>query len=184
MMSVFVALLRGINVGNAKRVSMSALRECIEALGYKEVRTLLNSGNVVFSATRVDPVTAACRIEEAIQEKLGVSSRVMVLTAAQLSDIMSSNPLAELADNPSRMLVGILAQPLDRKKLSEIAAANWEPERFVLGKSIAVFAWMPDGVIKSRLNAAVSRSMGDGITFRNSATMAKLVALARSAQTE
>lgn len=182
-MSVFVALLRGINVGNAKRVSMSALRECVEELGYTEVRTLLNSGNVVFSSAHGEPAQAARRIEQAMRDTLGVSARVMVLTAKQLSDIMATNPLEKYADNLSRMLVGILADVAYREKILEVAHAAWEPERIVLGKSLAVYMWMPEGVIKSRVNAAVGKALGDGITSRNWSTMAKLLALARSTKT-
>ena len=65
-----VALLRGINVGRAKRVAMAELRALIEGLGYGDVRTLLNSGNVVFSASAATAGNAASRIEEALAKKL------------------------------------------------------------------------------------------------------------------
>ena len=81
MAASHVALLRGINVGTAKRVAMADLRGVLTGLGYDDVRTLLNSGNVVFSAPprSGDP---SKRIEKEIEKKLGVSSRVTVLTAA------------------------------------------------------------------------------------------------------
>ena len=66
-----VALLRGINVGKAKRVGMAELRALCESLGYGHVQTLLNSGNIVFSAPRADP-KAAARIEKEIASQLGV----------------------------------------------------------------------------------------------------------------
>ncbi len=97
---VMVALLRGINVGKAKRVAMADLRALLEGLGYAAVRTLLNSGNVVFAAED-SPSDAARRIERAIQEKLTVTSRVMVVTAADLAVIARNNSLQDAADNPS-----------------------------------------------------------------------------------
>ena len=81
-----VALLRGIDAGKAKRVGMAELRALCESLGYGHVQTLLNSGNIVFSAPRADP-KAAARIEKEIASQLGVQSRVLVITA---SDSMRS----------------------------------------------------------------------------------------------
>src|SRR6266496_1648635 len=83
-----VALIRGINVGRAKRVAMADLRALVGDLGYGEVRTLLNSGNVVFTvpaSARGDP---APRIEQAMTARLGISARVTVLTAAELAAVV------------------------------------------------------------------------------------------------
>jgi len=77
-----VALLRGINVGRAKRLAMADLRALVEDLGYGDVRTLLNSGNIIFTVPRTKRGDAAARIEKAIASRLGVSARVYVLTAA------------------------------------------------------------------------------------------------------
>jgi len=151
-----VALLRGINVGTAKRVAMSELRALVEGLGYNEVRTLLNSGNVLFSNRKADPREAALRIERALEAKLGVSVRVTVISAEELADVVAGNPLRKVADNPSRLLVGILRDPADRVKLAGIAKQDWEKERIELGVAHSVYMWMPQGVIKSKLNAAIS----------------------------
>ena len=107
----YVALLRGINVGTAKRVAMSELRALVEELGYSDVRTLLNSGNVVFTAAKAEPREAALRIKKALEGKLGVSARVTVISDEELADVVAGNPLGKVADNPSRLLVGILGDP-------------------------------------------------------------------------
>src|SRR5204862_6684845 len=78
----YVALIRGINVGRAKRVAMADLRALVEDLGYGEVRTLLNSGNVVFRVPAARRGDIPGRIEKAITAWLGVSTRVVVLSAA------------------------------------------------------------------------------------------------------
>lgn len=187
---MYIALLRGINVGNAKRVAMVELRALVEELGYSEVRTLLNSGNLVFSAAKVEPCEAALRIEKALDAKLGVSARVVVISADELAQVVAGNPLGEVADNPSRLLVGILGDPAYRARLAEIVKRDWGKERIALGvarsgakssagKSAggaarAVYMWLPEGVIKSKLNAAVAKALGDGVTSRNWATMLKL----------
>jgi uncharacterized protein (DUF1697 family) len=177
--TLLVALLRGINVGTAKRVAMGALRDLVEELGYGDVRTLLNSGNVVFSAARADPGGASLRIAEALKEKLGVSARVTVISARELAEVVASNPLLGIADNPSRLLVGILEKPADKGRLADITERNWGREKIALGAARAVYMWMPDGVINSRVNAAVAKALGDGVTSRNWATMVKLLEMAR-----
>jgi uncharacterized protein (DUF1697 family) len=178
MPSRFAALLRGINVGTAKRISMADLRSLVEGLGYGAVRTLLNSGNVVFSSARTEPHKAALRIQNALEEKLGVSSRVMVVSAEELSRLVAENPLARIADNPSRLMVGILADAADREKLAMIVRKDWGREKIVLGSARsaarAFYIWIPDGVIESKLNAAVSKALRDGVTARNWSTMLKL----------
>src|SRR6187455_453211 len=98
-----VALLRGINVGTAKRVAMADLRELVEGLGFGDVRTLLNSGNVVFTAKGKAAVDAAARIEQGLTTRCGVSARVTVVSAAELAEAVARNPLGKLADDPSRL---------------------------------------------------------------------------------
>src|SRR5262245_8773555 len=143
-----VALLRGINVGRAKRVAMAELRALVEELGYGDVRTLLNSGNVVFTTPRAAPGDAGARIEKALAERLGVSSRVTVLSAAELAAAVAANPLLEVADNPSLLLVAFLADPADRSRLKRLVEKDWAPEALALGPRVA-YLWCPAGQIES-----------------------------------
>ena len=172
------ALLRGVNVGPAKRVAMADLRALVESLGYADVRTLLNSGNVVYSAPGVAPAAAAAGIEEALAARLGVSARVVALSAAELAVAVADNPLLGVVDNPSRLLVAVLAEPAARARLEPLLEQDWAPEALALGVRVA-YLWCPDGVIASRLSAAVGRLAGDGVTSRNWTTMTKLAALAQ-----
>jgi uncharacterized protein (DUF1697 family) len=172
-----VALLRGINVGRAKRVEMADLRALVESLGYTDVRTLLNSGNVVFTAPRAAPGKAAARIEEALAGQLGISARVTVFTAAELAAAVRDNPLLEVAGDPSRHFVAFLADPADRR-LEPLAGQEWAPEVLALGPRVA-YIWCPEGLLASRLSEAVGRALGDAVTTRNWATVTKLHTLAR-----
>lgn len=171
-----VALIRGINVGRAKRVAMADLRALVGDLGYGDVRTLLNSGNAVFTARRGAADDAAARIESAMTKRLGVSARVTVLTAAELAAIVARPPLRGIADNPSRLLVTVLTRPADRSRLAPLAKQDWAPEAMALGARVA-YLWCPEGVLASRLAEAIGRLLGDGATTRNWATMTKLHAL-------
>jgi uncharacterized protein (DUF1697 family) len=172
-----VALLRGINVGKAKRVAMADLRSLLEELDYGDVKTLLNSGNVVFTAPRSTPGDAAARIEAALADRLGLASRVTVLTAAELAAAVAENPLEEVSTNPSRLMVSMLTDPADRVKLEPLAKRDWSPEALALGRRVA-YLWCPAGILESLLAEAVGRALGDAVTTRNWATMTKLHALA------
>jgi uncharacterized protein (DUF1697 family) len=179
MPATHVAFLRGINVGRAKRVAMADLRTLVAKLGYRDVRTLLNSGNVVFSAPRPGRDDPAPRIEKALLTRLGVSSRVTVLTTAELAAAVTENPLTSLVADPSRFLVTILAKPADRARLEPLARQDWDPEALAIGTRVA-YLWCAHGILASRLPEAVGRALGDAGTSRNWATMTKLLALAES----
>ena len=110
-MPQLIALLRGINVGRAKRIAMADLRALITGLGYANVRTLLNSGNVIFEGPSSKTGDQALRIQNAIAAKLGVSARVSVVTAADLAAIVRENPLQSIANDPSRFLAAFCIRP-------------------------------------------------------------------------
>lgn len=171
-----VALLRGINIGKAKRIAMADLRTLFEGLGYGEVRTLLNSGNVVFSVVRKGGDDAGDRIEKAIGDRLGVTTRVTVLLAREVVEAVRENPLASVADDPSRLLLLTLRDAKAMAALQPLLSERWTPEALALGQRVA-YLWCAKGIVDSHLWTRASRVVGDAGTARNLATMAKLSAL-------
>jgi len=176
-----IALLRGINVGKAKRVAMADLRKLVAELGYSDVQTLLNSGNIVFRGKGTNEMVAKA-IEEGIAERLSVSAAVTVISAQELARSLAENPLLDLADNPSRLLVAVTSTAKDAARLAPLTKRDWSPEAFALGSRVA-YLWCPDGVIKSTLSAAVNKELGAAVTARNWNTTTKLLALAESLET-
>ena len=172
-----IALLRGVNLGGNKRVPMADLRRLVEELGFTDVRTLLNSGNVVFTARANQVRGAAARIGNGILEELGVSTTVTVLTAAELGAIIDENPLASIADNPSRMLIGVFAAPDARAKAEVLATRSWRPESLAVGTR-AAYLWCANGIGAGELAFALDRALKAGVTARNVATLRKLHDLA------
>ncbi|HZX26975.1 MAG TPA: DUF1697 domain-containing protein [Telluria sp.] len=174
----YVALLRGINVGRAKRIAMADLRQLVAELGFDDVRSLLNSGNVVFrGAGRQQAIGAS--IEEALVLKLGVPSRVTVLDAAEFGEVVDDNPLVEVADEASRLFAFILARPADRVLVEPLAAMQWGPEQVAVGRR-AAYVWCPVGLLQSPAATAVGKALGDATTSRNWATIGKLHAMLRA----
>jgi uncharacterized protein (DUF1697 family) len=171
-----VALLRGINVGRAKRVAMADLRALVEGLGYEGVRTLLNSGNVVFAARPSDRRDHAARIEKALDQELRVAARVTVLPAVAVAAVIRENTLLDKAKDPTRLLVTVFREDEHREKLRELARRAWSPDAITVGRH-AAYVWCAHGLLESPLFLEIGKALGDGITSRNWATMTKLQAL-------
>jgi uncharacterized protein (DUF1697 family) len=171
----YVALIRGINVGRAKRVAMADLRILLSRLGYSDVRTILNSGNVVFSGKREQPNRIGRRIEEAMSEQFGVSGRVTVLTAAEFARVVEENALVKVATDPARLLVAFCSDASRLKQLEEVKRQEWAPEAMAAG-SLAAYVWCSEGILESRLLQVVGRALGDATTTRNWATVGKIQA--------
>lgn len=174
-MARFIALLRGINVGRAKRIAMADLRAVVAGLGHGDVRTILNSGNVLFDSEEgTSPNRLAPRIQAAIAERLGVSARVMVFREKEVAEIVRENPIPEF-DDPSRFLVAFVASPADLGKLEPLTREVWAPDQLVIG-SRAAYLWCAGGILESRMLPAFTKVAGDAVTTRNWATVLKLVA--------
>jgi uncharacterized protein (DUF1697 family) len=173
MIHQHIALLRGINVGRAKRIAMSDLCKLIEDLGCTNVRTLLNSGNVVFTSEEPLSSAIASRIEDALPRQLNVSAKVAGLSAEEFSHIIAQNPLLDIASDPSRLLVAVPLQPASVTHLHPLLQQTWTPEVFAVGPRAAYFR-CPDGLHTSRLFEAIERALHKAVTARNWSTMLKI----------
>ena len=177
----WIALLRGINVGTAKRIAMADLRAMVEDAGFARARTLLNSGNVVFEGPdTASAMSIAATLEAALERRAGFRAHIVVIDAPTLDAIVAGCTLGTLADNPSRLLVGFLQDSSRLALLTGQAAADWTPEALAVGRH-AVYVWAPNGVVESRALEAVGRTLGPVVTTRNWATTLKVQAACRPA---
>lgn len=176
-MPTFLALLRGVNVGKAKRVPMADLRALLAELGYANVATLLNSGNAVFRARGGTPAKHAAAIAGAIAARLGVEVPVIVKSAKELSAIIAGNELAAGAQDHSRLLVAFAQDPESLSGLAIIERFVSPPERFLIGKE-AAYLHCASGMLESKAGEALLGKAGKAATTRNWATVLKLQALA------
>jgi len=174
-----VALLRGINVGRNKRVAMADLRRLLVELGYTEPRTLLNSGNAVFGCPAGQVAGAAAAIEAAIADRLGVRCAVLTRTGKHLATVLRNNPLADVATEPARYLVGFLSRPMDKAAVSELLSQDFGPDQLRIAGSEA-YLWCPSGIADSPLPKLAWSKFGVDVTTRNWNTVVKLAELAGS----
>ena len=171
-----MAFLRGINVGRAKRIVMSDVRDVVSACGYTDVRSVINSGNVVFSARTRLTAKAVASLEDGLHESTGVRSRCLVLDRNELQSIIDGNALLPYMTDESRMMVTLMFPGIDARSVPAPEAASIAPDKLHATQR-AVYTWLPDGLIQSRIPAGYWRGFKDSTTQRNWRTLTKLLAI-------
>jgi len=168
-----VALLRGVNVGPTTKVAMADLRACFAELGFSEIKTYVNSGNVVFSGRKASPA----KVEKAIAAVAGWDVPVVLRTQAELSAVLEANPLGDVASNASRYLVSFADARIDAAKAADLDPDALAPEAFAI-RGREAYLWLPNGVQRSPLAKAINeKRFGVRLTARNWRTVEKLTAL-------
>ncbi|QEC47783.1 DUF1697 domain-containing protein [Baekduia soli] len=168
-----IALLRGINLGSRNRVAMADLRRLLEDAGHEDVTTLLQSGNVVLTASQTGDALARS-IERAIADALGLDIGVEVRSRRQLTAVVDGNPLADVADDPKKLQVSFLSAAPRRSVVKEIEAADLAPERVAV-RGRTMYVWHANGIQRSPAARLVAdRRLGVVATARNWNTVTKL----------
>jgi uncharacterized protein (DUF1697 family) len=178
-MKITIALFRGINVGGRNSLPMRALVDILEDLGLKDIRTYIQSGNVIFQSKKIDSAELVQKIGEAILESHGFTPQVILLDLSELEMAARLNPFPDAEPEPKALHVFFLADlPVD-PDLKTLKKIRGEHERFEhLGKLFYLHA--PDGIGKSKLAAKVEKALGVPVTARNWKTVNKLLDLAKS----
>ncbi len=171
----YVAFMRGINVGTAKRVAMADLRDLAAELGLTGVATVLNSGNLIFDSKVRDASKLAAALRAAILAKCRVDCAVMVVSGDTLQQVVAANPLRDQMKHPSRFLIAFAHDDKALATAKEMAKEKWHPDHLAVGAD-AVYLWCEEGVLDSPLNKAFSKKMGDSVTARNWTTLEKVCA--------
>ena len=171
-----IALLRGINLGATNRVAMPELRALMEDLGYDDVATLVQSGNVVFTSGAA-PSTLERRLEQAIEERLGVAAKVVVRTRDELAAAIDANPF-EVPDDPKNLHVTFLGGEPDAEAAAELEDAELGGDR-VAFRGREVYVAYKAGMGRSELAKRLGRAkLGVTATDRNWNTVTKLLEMA------
>lgn len=176
MASTWIVLLRGVNVGGRGRLPMAELREALEASGFEDVRTYIQSGNVVLRS----PARSAARVEDQVKEVVaashGLELGVQALRASDLEEAEAGSPFRDEPEEKTVHFLFLSAKPAAAgvKALAELAA---DSETFeVAGRVLHLHA--PDGLARSKLAARAEAKLGVEATGRNLRTVRKLLELA------
>jgi uncharacterized protein (DUF1697 family) len=174
--ATYVALLRGINLGARNRVAMADLRELVEALGGGDVRTYVQSGNVVFRS-RSSVVRLTDSLEAGIRRALGLDITVLVRTEPQLAKLVEANPFVASAD-PSKLHVTFLAKPPARERVRKLHEQSFDPDQLHVAGS-DVYLHCANGYGRTKLsNAFIEQQLAVAATTRNWRTVTTLAELA------
>lgn len=176
-MTRVVALLRAVNVGGTAKVVMSELCAVLGGLGFSGVRSLLQSGNVVFECAVPANAALEARLEATVAAQLGVKTECFVRNAREWNAIVANNPYPRVAtDDPGRLVVMTFKSAPAAKAVVALQAAIVGRETVIGGRKHAYFVY-PDGIGTSKLtNALIERKLGTSSTARNWNTVLKLAA--------
>ncbi len=179
--TIYVALLRAVNVGGRGKVAMSDLREFCVGLGLADAQSLMQTGNLVF---RSEDKAAALEdvLEEEAAKRLDLRTDFLVRTADQLAEVVDRNPFPDEAKrDPSHLLVFFTKKAVNEAAVESLRASVKGPELIRADGNVAYITY-PDGIGRSRLtNAVIESKLGTRGTGRNWNTVLKLSELARLA---
>ena len=164
----YVALLRGVNVGGRRTVAMAELRALFESLGHTDVSTLIQSGNVIFRATKP---CAPESLEAAIEKRFGIDVNVVLRTPRELRHVVEKNPFTQV--DPSKLHEAFMARTPSPGAVRNLDPERYQPEEFSL-RDRDLYLHLPNGVGRAKLPASLNRSLGIPTTIRNWATVTKL----------
>lgn len=173
-MPIYIAMLRGVNVGGHK-APMAELKAMCENLGLVEVRTYIQSGNVIFKAGKGSPATLCGKIETRFHKEFGFSSPVILRTPEEMKDAIGKNPfLTEKGIDVSRLHITFLAQLPSKDAAKKVEALKSPPDQLrVVGREI--YLYCPEGYGNTKLhNNALEKAVGVAATTRNWNTVNKL----------
>jgi uncharacterized protein (DUF1697 family) len=178
-MTVQLAFLRGINVGGRKMVGMADLRDLLTELGFRDVRSLLQSGNLIFDSGARPAKSLEALLEEKTEQRLGVRADFFVRTAEELDAAIAHNPFPDEAKrDPAHLLILFLRDAPSPSAIKAMQGAIKGPE-LVRARGREAYLVYPEGIGRSKLTAAVlDKHVGTG-TGRNWNTILKLAALAK-----
>lgn len=174
-MPIYVSMLRAINIGPHKRIKMDQLRKSLEALGFDQVRTYIQSGNVVFKTGKTSSAALTKQIEAKILEDFGFAVSVVTRTADEMCKTFASNPFLEgSAIDTQKLHVMFLSAAPTPAALKGLKAVTVAPDQCRCS-SERIYFYLPNGVSKSVLwNSPVDRILGVVTTTRNWKTVTQL----------
>lgn len=179
-MNRWIALLRGINISGSKIMKMEALRALCTSLGWEEVQTYIQSGNIVFRSNETQREKLEEELENAIRSHFGYEVPVWVVSADELRSWLAQNPFAGDADKPAdRHFFTLLKQPGSEEAFAKLTANAVAPEALAMNGRMVYF-YVPANYARSKLNNTfVEQKLKTAATTRNGKTLESLLALAK-----
>lgn len=182
-MNVWIAFLRGVNVGGHNLLPMKALRSLLIELDCRNVKTYIQSGNVVLQSTENNARQLERDIQSAIETQFSFRPSIMVLTTEQLSRAVRNNPFGGTEIEPGKLQMFFLAEPPECFDDETLESLRGETEQYKLVGNV-LYLHAPDGIARSKLAAKVENVLGVPTTARNARTASKVLLLADTCESE
>jgi len=176
---IYISLLRGINVSGQKKIKMADLKSLYEKLGFQDVVTYIQSGNVIFSSANKKKSDLSTLIENAIEKKYKFHVPVEIRTNSEISKVIKNCPFGsvDIESEGTKVLVTFLSSKPLKNKLENALEYSAATEKLVL-KGKEVYLYCPNGYGKSKLsNTILEKKLGVGATTRNWKSVNKLYEL-------
>ena len=170
----YVGFLRGVNVGGKSIVSMASIKEALVALGLTDVRTYINSGNVIFSTRASDVPRLTSRIEKALEQHTGMAIKVLVMNHAALKKLVDAIPRNWVDDKTMRTYVLLLWKELDDRKILDRLPIMAGIDELKYAPGAVIWRVDRENVSRSHMNRMVGTPVYKKITIRSANTMRKL----------
>ncbi|HMS42673.1 MAG TPA: DUF1697 domain-containing protein [Pyrinomonadaceae bacterium] len=172
----YVAFLRGINVGGKNKVKMETLREVCDALGFENVKTYINSGNVIFETAKTNDKKLAERLEKAIEKEFALNIKVMIRAISEIESIVKNNPFAGQFENDKDLHVFFLDEELPQEKREMLLSNNNANEMFAV-QNREIFCLLRVSVLDSLLMGRdyIGKKLKVSATARNWRTVNKVL---------
>jgi uncharacterized protein (DUF1697 family) len=171
---IYVAFLRGVNVGGKGIVSMAAIKEALVALGLSDVRTYINSGNVIFSTRASDAQQLTARIEKALEQDTGMAIKVLVMDHRTLKKMVDAIPRDWVDDKTMRTYVMLLWKELDDRTILDRLLSKPGVDELMYTPGAVVWRVDRENVGRSQMSRIVGTPVYKKITVRSANTMRKL----------
>lgn len=181
-MNKYISILRGINVSGQKKIKMAELTALYESLGFQNVVTYIQSGNVIFDSTVQNEEELRDMIERAINERFKFDVPIVIRTNQAIKSIIDHSPFGpiDLAKDGTKVLLTFLSAEPAKEKISEIQTYVAEPERLII-KGKEAYLHCPNGYGKTKLtNTFLEKKLEVDATTRNWKTVHKLFELSKS----
>ena len=180
--NVFVALLRGVNVGGNNMISMSALKKSFEALGFNDVSTYINSGNIIFKSKEADARKLESKIEKMLSKEYQLDSRVVLRSLPEMEKIVQSLPKNWTADRDWRYNVIFLRHTIDSEDILRELELKKDIEEVVYCPGALLWSAQISELTRTNMLKLSSRKMYQDMTIRNQNTTRKLYELMKKVE--
>ena len=180
-LNVFVALLRGVNVGGNNMISMSELKKSFEAMGFANVSTYINSGNIIFESKESDARKLEKKIEQMLSREYELNSKVVLRSFSEMDKLVQSLPRKWGDDSSWRYNVIFLRHTIDSEDILDELPANSDIEEVIYRPGTLLWSAQVESITQTKMNKLSSRKMFQDMTVRNLNTTKKLYELMRKA---